>query len=189
MNARAPVIDFQTAALNVLRERVAALDSDRQSILDQARGHRGAEAQVHEAVLAALDAQGLEHFIHVITADWVDMLGMDAIVMALRTGQQGMRLSSTGVQFLKANDLRLLMPGSQPLMLQSVAQGADIFGPAAPLVRSQALVRLAGTAPMPSGVLALGTRTDHGFDGTTHSAPLQFLGAVAERCLRRWLVA
>jgi uncharacterized protein len=184
-----PVIDFQTHAIARLRDRVAALDTDRAAILEQARGHRGAEEQVHDAVLAALDAEGLDHLIHVITADWVDMLGMDCVALALLSGKQAVKLSTSGVHFMQSSDLRLLMPGDQPLKLQNVIEGAGLFGPAAHLVRSQALIRLAGAPPMPHGVLALGTRTDHCFDGMTHTRPLIFLGAVVERCLKRWLIS
>jgi uncharacterized protein len=187
-DTKTPVIDFQTHAIAKLRDRVAALDTDRQAILEQARGHRGAEEQVYEAALAALDADGLDHLIHVITADWVDMLGMDTVALALLSGKQAVKLSTSGVHFMQSNDLRLLMPGDQPLTLQTVTQGAGLFGPAAHLVRSQALVRLAGDAPMPHGVLALGTRTAHIFEGMTHTRPLIFLGAVVERCLKRWLI-
>jgi uncharacterized protein len=184
-----PIIDFQIHALARLRDRVAALDTDRQAILEQTRDHRGAEEQVQTAVLAALDAEGLDHLIHVITADWVDMLGMDCVALALLSGRQAVQMSTTGVHFLKSTDLRVLMPGDQPLHLQNVPEGAALFGPAAHLVRSQALIRLHGAAPMPHGVLALGTRTDHCFEGMTHTRPLIFLGAVVERCLKRWLLA
>jgi uncharacterized protein len=84
--------------------------------------------------------------------------------------------------------LRVLMPGDAPLLLQSVQEGAALFGPAAHLVRSQALIRIDATAPLPHGVLALGTREDHCFEGMTHTRPLMFLGAVVERCLKRWLL-
>jgi uncharacterized protein len=184
-----PVVDFQTHAIARLRDRVAALDSDRQAILEQTRDHRGAEEQVQAAVLAALDAEGLDHLIHVITADWVDMLGMDSVALALVSGRQAVKLTTTGVHFLKSTDLRVLMPGSAPLLLQSVPEGAALFGPAAHLVRSQALIRLNGSAPLPQGVLALGTREDHCFEGMSHTRPLLFLGAVVERCLKRWLLA
>lgn len=188
MTRSATVVDFQTQAIARLRDRVQALDTDREAILAQARDHRGAEAQVQAAVLAALDAENMEHLIHTITADWVDILGIDAVVLALRSGKQGMRMTATGIQFLKSNDLKLIMPGRQPLLLQSVTNGAELFGPAASLVKSQALIRLRGEAPFPEGVLALGSRSEHSFEGMTHSGPLIFLGAVVERCLKRWLL-
>lgn len=183
------VFDFHTVALQRLRTRLAEVDNDRESLLDFARSHASVEAQVHAAVLAALDADGLDHLIHIITADWVDFLGLDAIALALVSGKQEVRASASGIQFLKAADLRVVLKQQhQPISLEKVDTGAAIFGPAATLVRAQALIQLVPMAPLPSGVLALGSRASFGFDTMASTSLLSFLGAVVERCLSRWML-
>src|SRR5690554_4246933 len=118
----AKVIDFETHAIGRLRARVAALGEANADLLAHARGRNGAAAQVHAATLAAMDAEGLDHLIHVVTQDWVDMLGVDAVALSLDPAAAG----TDG-------------PG---VLLRGVAQGAPLFGPAAPLIRCEALIRL-----------------------------------------------
>ncbi len=192
MSARDPsqvanVVDFQVEALGRMRTKMARLDEEHAQLLAFARGNQGATAQVHAAVLAALDADSFEHLIHVITADWVDILGLDGVVILLESGRQLMRASATGIQLLKSGDIAKLMPGDLPVILESTPNGAPAFGPAANLIGSQALIRLSPAKPMPRGVLALGSRDDHSFEGVASTALLTFLGGVIERCLTRWM--
>lgn len=183
------VVDFQTEALGRLRKQVAALGEEREEILSFARGHQGAASQIHAAVLAALDADGLDHLIHTITADWVDILGMDAVALLLDAGRQQVRATTTGMQLLKGADFRKMMPGDAPVVLEATPNGAPAFGPAATLIGSQALIRLGLPKPLGSGILALGSRQAHSFDGVSSTSLLVFLGAVVERCLTRWMTA
>lgn len=187
--SEAKVVDFQTEALGRLRRKVAALDEQREELLSFARGNQGASAQIHTAVLAALDADGLDHLLHTVTADWVDILGLDAIALLLEAGKQQVRATSTGMQLLKGAEFKKLMPGDTTVLMESTPHGAAAFGPAADLVGSQALIRLKLPKPLGSGILALGSRADHSFDSVSSTSLLVFLGAVVERCLIRWMTA
>src|SRR3546814_6954921 len=69
------VISFRDNALIELREKVAALDEANADLVAFARGHSGAVSQIHAAALSALDAEGLDHLIHIVTQDWPDSLG------------------------------------------------------------------------------------------------------------------
>jgi uncharacterized protein len=185
----AKVVDFQTEALGRLRKQVAALGEEREELLSFARGHQGASAQIHAAVLAVLDADGLDHLIHIITADWVDILGLDAIALLLEAGKQQVRATSTGMQLLKGAEFKKLMPGDATVLLETTAHGAPAFGPAEKLILSQGLIRLQLPKPLGNGILALGSRAEHSFDGVSSTSLLVFLGAVVERCLIRWMTA
>jgi uncharacterized protein len=183
------IVDFQTEALGRLRRKVAALDEEREELLAFARGNQGAAAQIHNAVLAVLDADGLDHLIHTITADWVDILGLDAVVLLLESGKQQVRATATGMQLLKGTEFKKLMPGDPPVLMQATPQGAPAFGPASDLIRGQALIRLNLPKPLGNGILALGSREEHSFETVSSTALLVFLGAVVERCLTRWMTA
>lgn len=183
------VIDFQTEAIGRLRTAVAKLGEQNEALLAYARGHSGAAAQIHAAVLSALEAGSFEHLAHIITQDWVDILGLDAVALALIGGQQGLRLGATGLQLLDPALVADWFPGRDLVALRSVDAGSAIFGPAAPLVRSEALVRLSLGAPLPEGLLALGSRHPHNFDGVGGSELLQFLGGVVSRLLTRFLIS
>jgi uncharacterized protein len=179
------VIDFGGAALGQLKARVAALDASQRDVLDAARGTRSLTERVHVAALAALDAPTLAVLIHVVTADWVDQLGMDCIVLAQEAGTDIVRFTVGGAQLAEVQTLP-----DAAVTLQTVAQGDALFGPAADLIGWQAFVRLSPPAPLPHGVLALGARSAAGLERAQTSAALAFLGAVLERCLARfWLAA
>lgn len=154
------IIDFESSAIGRLRAKLAAADEANADLVAYARGQSGAVAQIHMAALAAMDAEGLEHLVHIVTQDWVDMLAVDAVALTLD------------------------MPEDQgpEVLLRAVPRGADLFGPAADLIRSEALIRL------DHGLLALGAR-DARFAGGQGSELLAFLGAVVSRMIARWTPA
>src|SRR3546814_7682052 len=94
------VVNFRDNALIELRGRVAALGEANADLVAFARGHSGAVAQIHAAALSALDAEGLDHLIHIITQDWPDSLGLDAEVIALSAGERAVRAGTSGVQMV-----------------------------------------------------------------------------------------
>ena len=182
------VIDFQSNAVARLRARVAALDEANADLLAYARGHTGAVAQIHVAALAAIDADGLDHLIHVVTQDWVDILSVDAVALALVTKDQALRAGGQGLQLLSAAALTSVFAGGPDVTLRAVERGADVFGPAADLIRSEAMIRLKLPAPLPVGMLALGSRAAHNFEGSHGGELLAFLGSVVSRMIARWLL-
>lgn len=179
------VVDFEPHALARLRTRVAELDEANADLLAYARGHVGAAAQIHIAALAAMEADGFEHLIHVVTQDWVDILGLDAVALALATETEAVRAGPHGLQMIDPALLKPLIAGP-PVLLRAVNRGAPVFGPAAELIRSEALVRLSPHGEVPAGVLALGARKPHNFDGLHGSELLGFLGATVTRMVARW---
>ena len=64
------VISFEDHALANLRARVAAAEEANQDLIAFARGHSGAVASIHSAVLAGIEAEGLDHLIHIVTQEW-----------------------------------------------------------------------------------------------------------------------
>ena len=56
----ATVIPFEERAVAHLRERLGAVEEANQDLIAFARGHSGAVASIHEAVLAAIEADGIE---------------------------------------------------------------------------------------------------------------------------------
>ena len=43
------------------------------------------------AVLAAIEADGLEALFHIVTQEWPQILGLDAVALALFVGDKGFR--------------------------------------------------------------------------------------------------
>src|SRR4028118_2286943 len=90
------VISFENKALANLRARVAAAEEANQDLIAFARGHSGAVHSIHEAVLAAVEAEGFDHLIHIVTQEWPQILGLDAVAVSLFAGDKGVRAAAAG---------------------------------------------------------------------------------------------
>lgn len=182
------VVSFEDHALARLRARVAAAEEANQDLIAFARGHSGAVASIHDAVLAAIEAEGLDHLLHIVTQDWPQILGLDAVAVGLWAGTTGMRADASGLQFVDPRVVARFSEQVEGVLLRAVERGHPLFGPACELIGAEALVRLSGEPPLPSGLLALGQRKDQRFDSGHGSELLLFLGHVLSRCVARWLV-
>lgn len=171
-----------------LRRRMAEVEEANQDLIAFARGHSGAVASIHCAVLAATDADGLDHLIHIVTQLWPDLLGLDAVSVALFVGDQGLRADASGLQFVERRIVERSILGIDGVVMRGVDRGHPLFGPASELIRAEALVRLPSEPPLPGGVLALGQRRPQGFDNRAGSELLGFLGAMLSRMIGRWLL-
>lgn len=182
------VIDFQDRAVASLQRRVAEVEEANQDLIAFARGHSGAVSAIHGAVLAAIEAEGLDHLIHIVTQDWPDMLGVDAVALALFAGDKGLRADLSGLQFVERRMIERSIEGIDGVLLRGTERGHPLFGPASELIRAEALVRLDNAAPLPSGLLALGQRSVQRFETRHGSELLVFLGASLSRMMGRWLL-
>ncbi len=171
-----------------LRERLGAVEEANQDLLAFARGHSGAVASIHEAVLAALEADGLESLFHVVTQEWPLILGLDSVAMALVVGDQGFRADADGVQFVAPQLVEKAMAGIDGVEMRNIGRGHPLFGPACSLIRSEALIRIDAEKPLPYGLLALGQRAAQPLDGRHGSELLLFLGRGLASIIRRWLI-
>jgi uncharacterized protein YigA (DUF484 family) len=181
------VISFENHALANLRARVAAAEEANQDLIAFARGHSGAVHSIHEAVLAAIESEGLDHLLHIVTQEWPQILGLDAVAVALWAGETGVRADASGLQFVSPKLIERSMKGFEGVQLRSVQRGHPLFGPACELIRAEALIRLSSEPPLPNGLLALGQRGPQCFETPHGHELLLFLGRVLTRCLARWL--
>lgn len=182
------VIDFEGGAVASMRRRVAEVEEANQDLIAFARGHSGAVSSIHQAVIAATDANGLDHLIHIVTQMWPDILGLDAVSVALFAGDKGLRADASGMQFVERRIVEKSVADIEGVVMRGVERGHPLFGPASELIRAEALIRLTAEAPLPGGVLALGQRRPQGFDTRAGSELLGFLGAMLSRMIGRWLL-
>jgi uncharacterized protein len=182
------VISFEDRAVARLQARVAAAEEANQDLIAFARGHSGAVASIHAAVIAAVEAEGFDHLVHIITQDWPQILGLDAVAVALFAGDRGMRADASGLQFVDPRVIERSIQSFDGVVLRGVKRGHPLFGPACELIRAEALVRLESDPPLPNGLLALGQRGELGFETRHGSDLLLFLGRVLTRCMGRWLI-
>ena len=182
------VIQFEERAVATLRERLGEAESARADLAAFARGHSGAVATIHEAVIAALAADDFDALAAVVTREWPAMLGLDCVAMALLIGDQGFRIDANGVS--RCEPVLIIRAGEQvgEIALRSVERGHPLFGAASADVRAEALVALDADAPFPRGLLLLGQAGAVAEGSDQGSQLLQFLGAALGAMLRRWAI-
>jgi uncharacterized protein len=181
------VIQFEERAVARLRQRIAAAEEANQDLIAFARGHSGAVASIHQAVLAAIAADSLETLFHVVTQEWPLILRIDAVALALIVGDKGFRADANGVHKVEPQIVARAMEQVDGVVLREVGRGHPLFGPACDLIRAEALVRIDGDAPLPCGLIALGQRSEQSLDGRHGSELLLFLGNSLTAMIRRWL--
>lgn len=181
------VIEFEPVAMATLRRRMAEVEEANQDLLAFARGHSGAVSAIHRSVLAMADAEGFDHLIHIVTHEWPDVLGLDAVAVALFGNGHAFRADSSGLHAVDRRIVERSIEGIERVVLRDVERGHPLFGPACELVRAEALVRLDGVGALPSGLLALGQRRPQGFENRAGSELLLFLGQMLSRMMWRWL--
>jgi uncharacterized protein YigA (DUF484 family) len=183
----ATVIPFEERAVAHLRERLGAAEEANQDLIAFARGHSGAVASIHEAVLAAIETEGVEALLHVVTQEWPLILGIDAVALSLIVGDRGFRADGSGIQLVEPEILRRAMDQLGAVELRAVERGHPLFGPACDLIRAEALIRIECDPPLPVGLLALGQRADLSLDARHGSELLMFLGKSLAVMIRKWL--
>ncbi|MCF4165672.1 DUF484 family protein [Zavarzinia compransoris] len=183
------VVDFQRALVDRLRRDNDRLRVFQSEVITAARANVSAQALVHEAVLMLMEATSFEQLIHTITQDLAPAIGIDVVTLCVESEEPW---SDTPA----VRNLHLLPPGAIDMVMgegvgaRLVAGEIDdgaIFGPAATLVRSQALARLDLGEDGPVGLLALGSRDAEKYEEGQGGELLGFLALAVERMIQLWL--
>ena len=183
----ATVIPFEERAVAHLRERLGQAREANEDLIAFARGHSGAVASIHEAVLAAIEADGVESLLHVVTQEWPLILGIDAVALSLVVGDKGFRADGGGIRQVDPAIVRRAAESVDCVEMRKVDRGDPLFGPACDLIRAEALIRVECEPPLPSGLLALGQREGLSLEGRHGSELLMFLGRTLAVMIRKWL--
>jgi uncharacterized protein YigA (DUF484 family) len=184
----AKVISFEERAVATLRDRLGAAESAREDLIAFARGHSGATAAIHAAVLALIEADSLEAMFDVVRRDWPRLLGLDYAALALVADGKGFRVEVDYVGTVEPRIVDRAIGRIDPVTMRTVDCGHPLFGAVARHIRSEALVVLPAEAPLPYGVLLLGQRNPANLDNQHGAQLLGFLGASLSAMLRRWLM-
>jgi uncharacterized protein YigA (DUF484 family) len=184
----AQVFQFEDHALARLRERLGAAEEANQDLIAFARGHSGAVASIHAAVLAAMEAESVDALLHVVTQEWPLILGIDAVALALIVGEKGFRADCNGIEQIDRMILGRAVEQLDGVEMRAVERGHPLFGPACSLIRAEALIRVESDAAFPSGLLVLGQRSSQNLDTRHGSELLMFLGRSLAAIMRRWLI-
>jgi len=183
------VVDLRGVLIERQRGQLREMARLRDEMVTSGRANLQSQSRVHQAVLALLGAQSFEELIERTTSDLTAMLDLDAATLGVEQKAESLPPIRVGgvFQLERGTVDRLVGVGRAAKLRPSVAGDPLLFGAAAGLVRSDALIRLEISPMTPPALLALGSRNERHFDQNQGTELLQFLGAVLSQMVRIWL--
>jgi uncharacterized protein YigA (DUF484 family) len=183
------VVDMQHFMLQRLRGEVKLLKSQQRALLATSRSNMASQNRVHAAVLAIVAAKSFEQLIQVVTTDLAIMLDVDVVTIGVESAAASQpRLPMHGVQILRRGTVEHILGGERmTLLCDETAGDPALFGAAAGLVRSQALLRVHVSDHAPVGLLCIGTRRADRFHPGQGTELLSFLARSLELTIAAWL--
>lgn len=183
------VVDFQQFALQKMQQDRRQADAKQQALVDAARNNMTVQARMQMGVLRLLEARTLEELLETITSELTLMLEVDVISVVMEAASDEEMLGlQAGVRIVAPGAIDRML-GDRDTSLQSQCRGeAAVYGPAAKLVQSQALLRLHIGEESPAGLLAFGSRTAGAYTEGHGTELVGFLTDVIERMIQRFLM-
>lgn len=184
------VVDLQQVLLRRQREDINHLRRCQSELVQLSRSNMANQGRIHAAVLALLEATSLEHLIETVTTDLSVVLDVDVVTLCVEAGDfDPAAARQAGLLLLPSGAVDQALGGRRDIRLIADQPGPPaLFGEAATLVHSQALVRLEVSDQAPLGLLAFGAREADAFTPSQGTELLAFLGRALESMIRRWLI-
>jgi uncharacterized protein YigA (DUF484 family) len=183
------VLDFQHFMLERLRRDYARLQDESKDLIATSRGNLASQCRVHKAVLAMLRAASFENLLQIVTTDLAVLIDVDIITLGVESAaSHPPRLPLNGIHLLRSGTVdNLLGPNRDGLLCTDIHGDPALFGEAAGLVRSQALLRLSFGRSAPVGLMCIGTRNPDTFQPGLGTELLNFLARTLEISIAQWL--
>lgn len=183
------VLDFQHFMLERLRGALHRVQDEHKNLIALSRGNLATQCRVHKAALAMLKATSFEHLLQIVTTDLAVLIDADVVTLGIEsTAARTTRLPMPGIHLLRSGVVdHLLGPDRDVLLCTDVKGDPALFGGAAGLVRSQALLRLSFGRSGPAGLMCIGTREAGTFHPGLGTELLSFLARAVEIAIAQWL--
>jgi uncharacterized protein YigA (DUF484 family) len=183
------VHDFQHFQIERLRHELARLTLEHRTLIAASRGNLASQGRTHKAAIAILAASSFEQLLQVVTTDLAIVLDVDVVTIGVENAAAPAgRLALHGIHLLKSGSIDALLGAERNVMLWADMPGDPaLFGGAAGLVRSQALLRLGFGRGSPAGLLCIGTRQAGRFHPALGTELLSFLARVIGITISQWL--
>jgi uncharacterized protein YigA (DUF484 family) len=183
------VVDFQHFLYERQRREINRITLEYRNLIAVSRGNLASQNRVHKAALTILAAPSFGQLLQIVTTDFAVLLDVDVVTIAVENiAGIAPRLNVHGVQLLEAVTVEELLGEDKSVVYEAdVAGDPALFGGAAGLVRSQALLRLRFGRETPIGLLCIGTRKPGRFHPGLGTELLGFLGRIVGLSIGLWL--
>jgi uncharacterized protein YigA (DUF484 family) len=182
------IADFQHYMVQRLKKDKESVLETTRDLIEVSRVNMNSVTRIHDAALKLLEAKNFVEFVQAITMDIATILDVDVAVMVIETnGLDIANVQASGIKVVPMGTINQWM-GDHKTILQSDIHGSeDVYGGAARLVRSQAVLRVDISMKTPPAVLCFGSRDPDMFRDGQGTELIGFLALVVERCFRLWL--
>lgn len=182
------VADFQRFMIDRLRREQTVMGAAQKTLIETARANLDAQLRIHNAVLRMIEARSLEHVIAALTTDLAVILDVDVVRLLVESnGEDIPHVHSSGIRVLPPGRVDGWLGTKHLRLSQETPADPELFDQGAPLVGSQALLRLEISEKTPLGLLALGSRDAEQFAPGQGTELLQFLAGAVSRVIGAWL--
>lgn len=183
------VVDFQHFMLERLRGDLQRSREEHNRLIALSRGNLATQCRVHKAALTMLKAASFEHLLQIVTTDLAVLIDVDVVSLGIESAvARTTRLPLPGIHLLRSGVVDQMLGPDRDVMLSTDIKGdPTLFGAAAGLVRSQALVRLGFGRAGPQGLMCIGTRKAGAFHPGLGTELLSFLARAVEITIGQWL--
>lgn len=183
------VYDLQHAMIDRLRGEIDTLMGQQQDLLTTTRANMQSQSRIHKCVLGLLGAQSFEQLIQTVTTDFAVILDLDMVTLCIEAADPTpLSIRTRGLMILTPGTIDGILGAERRLILRGDITGdPELFAGGAPLMRSDALVRLSISPSTPPVLLAFGSRDPARFDTGQATELIDFLASVLEHVIRIWL--
>ncbi|MDA0704518.1 MAG: DUF484 family protein [Proteobacteria bacterium] len=184
------VVDMQQVMIRQLQDAHRKHRQTYKDLVSTTRGNLVSQNRVHAAILALLAATTFENLIEIVTTDFGVHLDVDVVTLCVESDGDCARGQKAGVRVLESGVIDDALGEGKICALRPCPSGGGaetIFGGGATLVKSEALLRLDIGPNAPTGLLAIGARSESRFHPNQGTELLCFLAKVTARSIRSWL--
>ena len=183
------VVDFQHFLYERQRRELNRVNLEYRNLIAVSRGNLASQNRVHKAALTILAAPSFGQLLQIVTTDLAVLLDVDVVTIAVENiAGITPRLNVNGIQLLEAGTVEEVLGPDKAVVYESDVIGDPaLFGGAAGLVRSQALLRVRFGRETPTGLLCIGTRKAGRFHPGLGTELLGFLGRIVGLSIGLWL--
>lgn len=185
------VVSLEAALMGRMRQRMRAVEVEREEMFDAAEANLISMMQVHDAALALMDAVSFAELIDVVGGRMKDLLHVDSVRLCMETSpERKADASASGHDVIhpiaRGTVRRLFRHSPLGVLLREVdPETLELHG--VPYIGSEALIRLDFGPDVHPGLLCFGVSDPDRFHEDQSGDLLLFLGSVMSRVMRDWL--
>jgi uncharacterized protein YigA (DUF484 family) len=181
------VVDLQAWMIERLQGNLRDLNSTQGELIAATRTNMATQSQVHRAVVALAGATDIQHFVHILTQDLREVINVDVIALCVESWTEPVP-DVADLRILPGGAIGHIMGAGRRIRLRTDPRDkVAIYGPAAGLVRSDALIPIELPEDDHPALIAIGSRQEEHFHPGQGTELLTFLAEVVERTLATWL--